>query len=129
MKLTRKHALGVLASFAISGLTTASIADESAQAGVARLKIDVSANCKGEDAYFRIRNSGEAWPKTSTFRIYNMRKGKRKLISKRRMRLKDGQRASFKIRTAKLPTNRIGIWVKPGWYQREFAYDATIRCG
>ncbi len=129
MKLTRKLALGVLASFAISGLTTASIADESAQAGVARLKIDVSANCKGEDAYFRIRNSGEAWPKTSTFRIYNMRKGKRKLISKRRMRLKDGQRASFKIRTAKLPTNRVGILVKPGWYQREFAYDATIRCG
>ena len=129
MKLTYKHVLGALACIAISGLATASIAAESAQATVGHLKIDVSANCKGGDAFFRIRNSGEAWPKTSTFRIYNMTKGKRKLISKRRMRLKDGQRASFKIRTAKLPTNRIGIWIKPGWYQREFAYDATIRCG
>lgn len=129
MKPTRKHVLGILASIAIFGLTTASMAAETAQASVARLKIDVSANCKDGDAYFRIRNAGEAWPKTSTFRIYNMMKGKRRLISKRRLRLKDGQQASFKIRTSKLPTNRIGIWVKPGWYQREFGYDATIRCG
>ena len=69
---------------------------------------------------------------SATFAIYNMRKkGKkrvRKLISKRRMRLKYGQRASFKIKTSQLPSGRVGLWVKPGWYKRDFDYDATVRC-
>ncbi len=132
MKRHRQYALAVFASVAITGLATATFAEESARATAGLLKMDIMVQCQDGNAVFRIRNVGDAWPKTSTFAIYNMRKeGKkrlRKLISKRRMRLKDGQRASFKIKTGKLPTGRVGLWVKPGWYQRDFDYDATVSC-
>jgi hypothetical protein len=118
----------VFSVIAITGIATAALAAESAQATAGFLKMNVSANCVDGNAFFRVKNVGEDWPKTSTFAIYNMRKKSRKLISKRRMRLKDGQRASFKIKTAKLPTARLGLWVKPGWYKRPFIYDATIKC-
>ncbi|MBT7943055.1 MAG: hypothetical protein HN719_06835 [Alphaproteobacteria bacterium] len=133
MKRFPKHALAVFASIAITGLATASSAEESAQAGAGILKMNVVANCQDGKATFKIRNLGDDWPKTSTFAIYNMRKkGKkrvRRLITKRRMRLKDGQRASFKVKTENLPTGRLGLWVKPDWYKRDFDYDAVVNCG
>ena len=133
MKRFRSHALAVFASIAITGLSTASSAEESAQATASILKMNIMVNCQDGNATFRVKNVGDAWPKTSTFAIYTMRKkGKkrlRRLISKRRMRLKDGQRASFKIKTESLPTNRLGLWIKPGWYKRDFDYDAVVSCG
>ncbi len=133
MKRSRNCALGALVSVAIAGFVTASIAAESAQATAGLLKMEIMTNCQDGNAFFRVKNAGSDWPKTSTFAIYNLRKKGnkrvRKLIAKRRMRLKDGQRASFKIKTASLPTGRLGLWVKPSWYEREFAYDATISCG
>ena len=132
MKRYRSHVLAVFASIAITGLATASSAEESAQATSSIMKMNIMVNCQDGSATFQVRNVGEAWPKTSTFAIYNMRKKGnkrvRKLISNRRMRLKDGQRVSFRIKTAKLPTGRVGLWVKPGWYKREFYYDATVSC-
>ncbi len=132
MKRYHRYALAAFVSVAVTGMTATTFAEERAQAAASHLKMDIMVNCQDGNAVFRIKNVGNAWPKTSTFAIYNMRKkGKkrvRKLISKRRMRLKDGQRASFKIKTAKLPTGRVGLWVKPGWYEREFDYDATVSC-
>jgi len=133
MKRSRGYALAAFASIAITGFANATLAAESAQSPAGFLKMEIATNCKDGNAFFRVKNAGIAWPKTSTFAIYNMRKEGnkrlRKLIAKRRMRLKDGQRASFKIDTGKLPTGRVGLWVKPGWYEREFAYDAMISCG
>jgi hypothetical protein len=133
MKRYRSHALAVFASIAITGLATASSAKESAQATSSILKMNIMVNCQDGSATFQVRNVGEAWPKTSTFSIYSMRregnKRLRRLISKRRMRLKDGQRASFRIKTENLPTGRLGMWVKPGWYKRDFDYDAVVSCG
>ncbi len=40
-----------------------------------------------------------------------------------------GNILNVRVKTAKLPTGRLGLWVKPGWYKRPFVYDATIRCG
>ncbi len=132
MKRPSKYALAVFSTLALTGLATATFAEESALATAGLLKMDIMVNCQDGDAVFRIKNVGDAWPKTSTFAIYNMRKkGKkrvRKLISKRRMRLKVGQRASFKIKTNQLPSGRVGLWVKPDWYKRDFDYDATVRC-
>ena len=83
-----------LVSVAIAGFVTASIADESAQATAGLLKMEIMTNCQDGNAFFRVKNAGNDWPKTSTFAIYNMRKKGnkrvRKLIAKRRMRLKDG---------------------------------------
>ena len=133
MKRYRSHALAVFASIAITGLATASSAKESAQATSSILKMNIMVNCQDGSTTFQVRNVGEAWPKTSTFAIYSMRKKGnkrlRRLISKRRMRLKDGQRASFRIKTENLPTGRLGMWVKPDWYKRDFDYDAVVSCG
>ena len=129
MKRSPIFALGAFSVIAITVIATAAMAAESAKTTAGILKINISANCEDGNVFFRVQNVGEDWPKTSTFAIYNMRKKSRKLISKRRMRLKDGQRASFRIKTAKLPTGRLGLWIKPGWYKRPFVYDATIRCG
>ena len=129
MKRSPIFALGAFSVIAITGIATAALSAKSAQAPSGILKMNISANCEDGNAFFRIKTVGEDWPKTSTFAIYNMRKKSRKLISKRRMRLTDGQRASFRIKTAKLPTGRVGLWVKPGWYKRPFVYDATIRRG
>ncbi|MCH7937922.1 MAG: hypothetical protein IH994_12675 [Proteobacteria bacterium] len=101
MKLSPKYALGAFSVIAITGIATAAMAVESAQTTAGVLKLNISANCEDGNVFFRVKNVGKDWPKTSTFAIYNMRKKSRKLISKRRMRLKDGQRASFKIKTAK----------------------------
>ncbi|MDA1089584.1 MAG: hypothetical protein O3A85_04635 [Proteobacteria bacterium] len=132
MKRHSKYALAVFASVAITGLATATFAEESALVTAGLLKMDIMVNCQDGDALFQIKNVGEAWPKTSTFAIYNLRiegnKRLRKLISQRRMRLNDGQRASFKIKTDQLPSGRVGLWVKPDWYKRDFDYDATVRC-
>ena len=108
MKRSPIFALGAFSVIAITGIATAALSAESAQAPGGILKMNISANCEDGNAFFRIKTVGEDWPKTSTFAIYNMRKKSRKLISKRRMRLKDGQRASFRIKTAKLPTGRVG---------------------
>ncbi len=133
MKLPRKHALAAFVSVAITGLATSTIAAESAQATAGLLKMEINTTCFDGNAFFRIKNAGKAWPKTSTFAFYHVRKKNkkrvRKLISKRRMRLKDGQRASFKIKTSKFPYGQLALWVKPGWYKRDFGYDATVTCG
>ena len=132
MKRHHRYALAAFVSIAVSGITATTFAEERAQAAAGLLKMDIMVNCQDGNAVFRIKNVGEAWPKTSTFAIYNMRKKGnkrvRKLISNRRMRLKDGQRVSFRIKTAKLLTGRVGLWVKPDWYKREFDYDATVSC-
>ena len=132
MKRYHRYALAAFVSVAVTGITATTFAEERAQVAAGHLKMDIMVNCQDGNAVFRIKNVGNAWPKTSTFAIYNMRKKGnkrvRKLISKRRMRLKGGQRASFKIKTANLPTGRVGLWVKPDWYKREFDYDATVSC-
>ena len=133
MKRYHSQVLAVFTSIAITGLATASSAEESAQAAASILKMNIMVDCQDGSATFRIKNVGESWPKTSTFAIYSLRKKGnkrlRRLISKRRMRLKDGQRASFRIKTENLPTGRLGLWVKPGWYKRDFDYDAVVSCG
>jgi hypothetical protein len=133
MKRYRSNVLAVFTSIVIGGIATASSAQESAQATGGILKMNIMVNCQDGSATFRVKNVGETWPKTSTFAIYSMRKDGnrrlRKLISKRRMRLKDGQRASFRIKTGNLPTGRLGLWVKPDWYNRDFDYDAVVSCG
>ncbi|MFQ5765507.1 MAG: hypothetical protein ACE5GT_11300 [Rhodospirillales bacterium] len=128
MKLSRKLALGAFASATIISLSASAFAEESAQTAAGFLRMEIMTNCKNGNAFFRVRNAGEAWPKSSTFAIYHVGKNGRKLIAKRRMRLKDGQRASFRIKAGRFPSGQIGLWIKPGWYEREFGYDATISC-
>jgi len=135
MKRSQKFALAAVMSVALAGLASATpmsdsaFAADSAQAVSGPLRMEIMTNCQDGSAMFRVRNAGEAWPKSSTFAIYHMGKDGQTLVAKRAMRLKDGQRASFKVKTEKYREGQLGLHVDPGWYKREFAYDATISCG
>ena len=135
MKHPRKFVLAAITTVAVAALASASPmsdaaeAAESAQAGVGALKMEIMTNCQDGNAVFRVRNAGEAWPKLSNITIYHVGKDGTTQIAKRAMRLKDGQRASFKVSMDKYPDGQLGLWVEPGWYKRDFAYDATVTCG
>ena len=134
MKYPRKFIVAAVTSVAVAALASASpISDtaeaaDAAQAGIGALKMEIMTNCQNGTALFRVRNAGEAWPKMSNFVIYHVGKDGKTLIAKRAMRLKDGQRASFKVSMDKYPDGELGLWVEPGWYKRDFAYDATVNC-
>ena len=104
-------------------------ATETAQAATSALKLQIDTDCKAGDATFKVQNTGDAWPKSSTFSIYRiLGEGKGHVISKRRMRLNSGQRASFRIKASKNTTGRLGISIDPSWYQRDRRLDAKLEC-
>ena len=110
-----------------AGATPVSAAETASAAGNAlRLKIDTE--CHNGDTIFKVRNTGQTWPKTSTFGIYRLNTQTGQIISKRRMRLTEGQQASFRISAKRNPTGRLGLVIQPGWYSRKLAYDATATC-
>ena len=61
------------------------------------LQLKVNTACKDGTAMFKVVNVGGRWPKAGIFAVYAI-DGK-KLISKRRMLLTGGQKASFKDKT------------------------------
>jgi len=104
-------------------------ATEAAQAATSALKLQIDTDCKAGDATFKVQNTGDAWPKSSTFSIYRiLGEGKGHVISKHRMRLNSGQRASFRIKASKNTTGRLGISIDPSWYQRDRRLNAKLEC-
>ena len=104
-------------------------ATETAQAATSALKLQIDTDCKAGDATFKVQNTGDPWPKSSTFSIYRiLGEGKGHVISKRRMRLNSGQRASFRIKASKNTTGRLGISIDPSWYHRDRRLDAKLEC-
>lgn len=93
------------------------------------LRIEVKSSCDRQgNTIFKVKNAGSAWPKTSTFAIYRLGAGEGQMISKRRMRLAEGQHASFRIKAKRNLTGKLAISVLPGWYERKAKYDATASC-
>ena len=102
-------------------------ATETAQAATSALKRQIDTDCKAGDATFKVQNTGDPWPKSSTFSIYRiLGEGKGHDISKRRMRLNSGQRASFRIKASKNTTGRLGISIDPSWYHSDRRLDAKL---
>lgn len=97
-----------------------------AQASAGSLQLKVKTICKNGDAYFQIINEGKEWPKAGKISLY--RTNADTMVSQRRMRLKNGQKASFKVKKAAKTGAEIGLWVDPGWFKRPFKYDAKITC-
>ncbi len=93
-----------------------------------RLKLAISTSCSNGVSKFRIENEGADWPKSSAFSLYRIEGDKKYPVSARRMRLKKGQIASFTVNKARNPSGTLGLFVGPSWYQRAFAYDATLVC-
>ncbi len=130
LKKDLKIIFGVVAAVALSlSLSGARTGAEAAVTVKARdaVRLEVTATCNPDAMVFRVRNAGPAWPKTSRFAIYDLAGDKPELLSKRRFRLKQGQHASFRIKH-KSSNAHVGLWVEPGWYTREFLYDAEVDC-
>jgi len=92
------------------------------------LKIEVSTSCANGVARFKVKNTGPVWPKAGSFSVYRIDGNKKYVVSSRRLRLKKGQIVSFAVKKSKNPTGNLGLFVEPSWYDRPFAYDATLHC-
>lgn len=91
------------------------------------VRLEITTTCNPAATVIRVRNAGSSWPKASRFAIYDLADDNSELLSKRRFRLKQGQHASFRIKH-KSGNARVGLWIEPGWYAREFLYDAVVSC-
>jgi len=96
-------------------------------AAPAPVALNISTSCRDGETVFTTENRGGDWPASGQFQIYRIGTDDQ-VVSSRRMRLKKGQKASFKIAASKSPTGQLGLFVKPSWYERAFAFDATATC-
>ena len=92
------------------------------------LRLEVSTSCSNGVSSFKIKNQGTDWPKAGSFSIFRIDGQNKYPVSSRRMRLKNGQIASFTVKRSRNPTGNLGLFVGPAWYKRSFAYDATLVC-
>jgi len=93
-----------------------------------QLDIEVTAKCIKDSAVFQITNLGAKWPRLGEINIYKIN-GKA-LLSKRRVRMRNSQQATFKIRKRGGGSyGPVGLWVSPSWDKRAFKYDAIVTCG
>ena len=99
---------------------------ESAAGSMASIRLRISAECVDGDAYFKVTNVGAGWPKAGSFSIY--RTIGNTMISQRRMRMDEGQTASFRVKSAASSGHELALAIEPGWYDRNQVYDATVKC-
>lgn len=124
-------AAGLILSF-LAGLSAPSIASagskntEVAQVTSTALRLHVLTKCVNGAAVFSVKNEGASLPKLATFTLYRVNQNK--VVYKRRMRLKAGQTATFKLKNAHQISDQIGLFVDPEWYPRERQPDAKISC-
>lgn len=90
------------------------------------VRIRVTSTCDGDLAVFSLYNAGTAWPAVGTLGVYHVTTEGVQAITTRRMRLIEGQRASFRIRQT--AAGHVGFYVDPSWYQRIPAWDAVASC-
>jgi hypothetical protein len=91
------------------------------------LELQVSTKCTKSGIVFQITNLGERWPKLASINIYQVKS--KKVVSKRRMKLKNSQQVTFKVPPKKAPKGtEVGIWIEPTWTKRPFKYDAKQTC-
>ncbi len=91
------------------------------------LPIEVSTACENGTAIFRVVNAGGALPSAITFNIIQVSSDT--VVSKRRMNLVVGQRATFKVKDADKNPSSIGLFMDAKWLPRDRQIDASIRCG
>jgi len=92
--------------------------------------MNVTATCVDKDikgdAVFKVVNRGAKWPRTGVLKLYYA--DDRTLIGQRRLRLADHQRVSFVVKNKIMAGRPVAVWIDPEWYNRDFAFDAALRC-
>lgn len=99
---------------------------EAAAGSMAAIRLQIHAECVDGDAYFSVTNTGAGWPKAGSFSIY--RTFGNTMISQRRMRMDEGQTASFRVKSAASSGHELALAIEPAWYDRHRRYDATVKC-
>ena len=90
------------------------------------ISLDFTSECVDGMATFKMTNTGDKWPTVGKFSIY--RTNGNTLVSQRRMRLSDGQAASFRVKAGGATPIEYGLFVEPEWASRPFRYDAKQVC-
>ena len=111
----------------VANFETASGGSSIAMVSGPQLDLEVAANCSGEQVKFRLTNIGDKWPRTGEVNIY--RTDTKALLMKRRIRMRNLQRMSIVLPPSRLKgAGEVAIFVKPGWFDRNFKYDLTANC-
>lgn len=131
MKLSKRihtaFAAGLIAAAAASGAQAqSSVQGEVAVAPPVFLQLEITSACTEDGAVFKIINRGKKWPQTGFLRLYHA--DDKTLISERKLRLGDDQKASFVVKKEIAAGRPVGVWIEPEWYARDFEYDARIDC-
>ena len=118
-------------AFSLGSAVAASAAEKTIElaqfgAGGAKLSVNVVSQCIGNDPYFRIINEGAEWPRVVQLELVNT--AENKVVMKRNMRMKPGQKASFRLPVNQIGKGEYGLRLKPSWYEREVDYDARVDC-
>ena len=72
-------------------------------------QLQVVGSCRHGDAVFRVQNVGSGSSSVLTFNLYRDKLSE--IVSQRRMRLKSGQMATFKVKEARFVMGDIGLSV------------------
>jgi|GEM_PF-2057697 len=108
-------------------LTDKLVTNKNANAPLAdTLNLDIKVECLESKAVFKITNKGKRWLNKADMRFYGV--SDQRLLSKRQLLLATGQNVTFKVNTANVGPDGVGLWVKPSWYERDFKYDAAMNC-
>ena len=125
--LTILAALGLIAassSHAMAATDTPS--QELAAVTPIFLQLEITSVCTDKGSIFKIINRGKKWLRQGILHVYYS--DDRAVMTERRLRLAPNQKVSFVINKEKSSGRPIGMWIEPGWYKREFTYDAKSAC-
>jgi hypothetical protein len=91
------------------------------------LALEIAPVCLKGIPAFQVTNLGERWPLTAEVSLYRIDTNAK--LSQRRVRLSNGQQLMFRVpEEASQSVEEVGIFIAPGWYNREFTLDARARC-
>tara|TARA_R110000787_G_scaffold186397_5_gene298066 strand:- start:12408 stop:12797 length:390 start_codon:yes stop_codon:yes gene_type:complete len=90
------------------------------------ISIKVTYECSGENPTFTLVNKGDDWTKLASIEIVRIDDDMQ--IVRRSIRMKAGQKATFRLPAKKVGQGEFGLVLRPSWYEREAGYDARIRC-
>lgn len=88
--------------------------------------IEVAYECIGENPIFTLVNNGSDWTRVASIEIVLIDDDRQ--IFLRSMRMKAGQKATFRLPTKKVGQGEFGLILHPSWYARNAGYDARINC-
>jgi len=91
------------------------------------LQLEFTTSCTEKGTVIKIVNHGEKWPQTGVLRLYTA--NDKSVLGERKLRLAAGQKVSFVVKDTVSNGHPVAVWIEPQWYQRDFKYDATIKCG